>query len=101
MYDDDQMLMLSGIQHYMYCLRQWALIHVEQQWGENRWTSPPTWGRGLKLIIHLCQILRKELLGLRGFSATQLRDMRLFYEAWQLLDSNSSAVADEWRNEKN
>ena len=30
-YDDDQMLMLSGIQHYMFCPRQWALIHIEQQ----------------------------------------------------------------------
>ena len=38
-YDDDQMLMLSGIQHYMFCPRQWALIHVEQQWGENRLTA--------------------------------------------------------------
>lgn len=38
MYDDDQMLMLSGIQHYMYCPRQWALIHIEQQWDENRLT---------------------------------------------------------------
>jgi len=37
-YDDDQMLMLSGIQHYMFCPRQWALIHIEQQWGENRLT---------------------------------------------------------------
>ena len=39
MYDDDQMLMLSGIQHYMYCPRQWALIHVEQQWNDNRLTA--------------------------------------------------------------
>ncbi len=31
--------MLSGIQHYMYCPRQWALIHIEQQWGENRLTA--------------------------------------------------------------
>lgn len=38
MYNDDQMLMLSGIQHYMFCPRQWALIHIEQQWGENRLT---------------------------------------------------------------
>ena len=30
-YDEDQMLMLSGIQHYMFCPRQWALIHIEQQ----------------------------------------------------------------------
>ena len=38
-YDDDHMLMLSGIQHYMFCPRQWALIHVEQQWDENRLTA--------------------------------------------------------------
>ncbi len=37
-YDDDQMLMLSGIQHIMFCPRQWALIHIEQQWADNRLT---------------------------------------------------------------
>ena len=29
------MLMLSGIQHFRFCPRQWALIHIEQQWDEN------------------------------------------------------------------
>lgn len=37
-YDDDDMLMLSGIQHFRFCPRQWALIHVEQQWDDNRLT---------------------------------------------------------------
>lgn len=27
--------MLSGIQHFVFCRRQWALIHIEQQWQEN------------------------------------------------------------------
>ncbi len=27
--------MLSGIQHFAFCRRQWALIHIEQQWQEN------------------------------------------------------------------
>lgn len=31
-------LPLSGIQHYAFCRRQWALIHVEQQWRDNRLT---------------------------------------------------------------
>ncbi len=31
-YAEDDMLMLSGIQHYAFCPRQWALIHLEQQW---------------------------------------------------------------------
>ena len=31
----DEYLTLSGIQHFAFCPRQWALIHVEQQWKEN------------------------------------------------------------------
>ena len=27
--------MISGIQHFVFCRRQWALIHIEQQWAEN------------------------------------------------------------------
>ena len=38
MYTEDDMLMLSGIQHYMFCPRQWALIHIDQQWEDNRLT---------------------------------------------------------------
>ncbi|KDR96749.1 CRISPR-associated exonuclease Cas4 [Peptoclostridium litorale DSM 5388] len=34
-YSEDEMLMLSGIQHFYFCKRQWALIHVENQWVEN------------------------------------------------------------------
>jgi CRISPR-associated exonuclease Cas4 len=37
-YSEENMLMLSGIQHYMFCPRQWALIHIEQQWDDNRLT---------------------------------------------------------------
>lgn len=38
-YEDDEMLMLSGIQHFMFCPRQWALIHIGQHWEENRLTA--------------------------------------------------------------
>ena len=34
-YPPDELLPLSGIQHFCFCRRQWALIHVEQQWQEN------------------------------------------------------------------
>ena len=33
--DRDDYLMMSGIQHFSFCRRQWALIHLEQQWSEN------------------------------------------------------------------
>ena len=35
MYAEDDYLMISGLQHFAYCRRQWALIHIEQQWAEN------------------------------------------------------------------
>jgi len=34
-YTPEEMLPLSGLQHFLFCRRQWALIHVEQQWQEN------------------------------------------------------------------
>lgn len=34
-YNEDEYLLLSGIQHFAFCRRQWALIHIEQQWAEN------------------------------------------------------------------
>lgn len=34
-YNEDDYLLLSGIQHFAFCRRQWALIHIEQQWQDN------------------------------------------------------------------
>ena len=36
---DEEYLLLSGIQHFCFCRRQWALIHLEQQWQENLRTA--------------------------------------------------------------
>lgn len=36
---DNAALMLSALQHYAYCPRQFALIHIEQVWEENRYTA--------------------------------------------------------------
>jgi CRISPR-associated exonuclease Cas4 len=32
---EEDYLQLSGIQHFSFCRRQWALIHIENQWAEN------------------------------------------------------------------
>lgn len=42
MYKEDDYLMLSGIQHFCFCKRQWALIHIEQLWSDNESTSTGT-----------------------------------------------------------
>lgn len=39
MYDEDDYLMLSGIQHFCFCRRQWALIHLEQVWEDDDRTA--------------------------------------------------------------
>ncbi len=34
-YREEEFLQLAGLQHFTFCRRQWALIHIEQQWEEN------------------------------------------------------------------
>ena len=51
------------------------------------------WGSGM--IKSISQSLRSELPGLRGFSETNLKNMRAFYEAWNGIETNSSVTTDE------
>ena len=39
MIPESDYIMLSALQHYQFCPRQCALIHIEQQWAENRFTA--------------------------------------------------------------
>ena len=50
-------------------------------------TRNKNWGKGF--IEAISEQLRKELPGLRGFSAPSLRKMRTFYEEWKMLSDNS------------
>ena len=59
-------------------------------------TRKGVWGTGA--LVAISEQLRRELPGLRGYSATQMREMRLFYEAWIILDANSSVATDELEN---
>jgi len=38
-YNEDSYLMVSGIQHFAFCRRQWALIHIDEVWAENERTA--------------------------------------------------------------
>ena len=66
-------------------------------YGIGRYVSANTrkknWGQGAIEVIS--NQLKQELPGLRGFSATSMRNMRTFYEEWRLLESNSSVATDE------
>lgn len=50
-------------------------------------TRKKNWGSGF--IASISEQLRKELPGLRGFSAPSMRKMRTFYEEWMMLSDNS------------
>jgi CRISPR-associated exonuclease Cas4 len=39
MYDEDHLLPISALQHWLYCPRQCGLIHLEQVWAENKFTA--------------------------------------------------------------
>ena len=55
------------------------------------------WGKGA--LETISQQLEKELPGLRGFSARNLRYMRMFYEEWSELDlSGESAQIEQKSN---
>ncbi len=49
MYAEDDLLMISALQHLLFCPRQCALIHLEQVWTENRLTAE---GRLLHEHVH-------------------------------------------------
>ena len=76
-YVEDDFLMISGIQHFLFCKRQWALIHIEQQWQENVLTMEGQFlhekadqpelreKRGEKLIVRALPV-HSYLLGVTG-----------------------------------
>ncbi|MBP6871904.1 MAG: CRISPR-associated protein Cas4 [Bacteroidales bacterium] len=74
---EDDMLLLSGIQHIAFCERQWALIHIEQQWSENvltveghhlheRVDNPVESDKRGDVIVLRAVTLSSKLLGLNG-----------------------------------
>lgn len=81
-------------------LRAVKAVNQEQlalYYGIGRYVSVNTrnknWGSGM--VKSISQRLRQELPGLRGFGETSLRNMRLFYEAWNCIETNSSVPTDE------
>ncbi len=68
-YDEEDFLQLSGLQHFKFCRRQWALIHIENQWAENYRTAD---GRILHENAH-----NSEFSEQRGDKLIT-RDMRVF-----------------------
>jgi CRISPR-associated exonuclease Cas4 len=63
-FDDEELVPLSALQHWVYCPRQCALIHVEQCWSENVYTAE---GRNLHERVHEAESeSRGDVISIRG-----------------------------------
>ncbi len=77
MYPEEDYLQISGLQHFVFCQRQWALIHIEKQWFDNLRTvegemmhkrahdSSIKEMRGETLSVHAVQV-SSSILGVSG-----------------------------------
>ncbi len=72
MYSESDLLPISGLQHVAFCERQWALIHLERQWVENRLTAE---GRQMHERAHEQKEEWRE--GVRISRALPVRSLRL------------------------
>lgn len=94
--NDELMNVVQTIKDAILQSQQRALKAVNQEqlalyYGIGRYISVNTrkrnWGKGF--IESVSEQLRKEMPGLRGFSAPSMRKMRTFYEEWMMLSDNS------------
>ncbi len=65
-------ILLSALQHHLFCPRQCALIHVEQIWGENRFTA-----EGRVLHERTSELGQEKRRGVRVVTAMPLVSRRL------------------------
>ncbi len=56
---------------------------------------------GTNALQSISDKLKSDLPGLRGFSVTNLKKMRTFYDNWKSVDYNSSVATDEFNDEQN
>ncbi len=72
MYDENELLLLSALQHFLFCRRQWALIHLEQVWSENYFTAQ---GRTLHEKTHKSEAENRP--GIRIVRGLRIHSFRL------------------------
>ena len=75
-------------------------VQLAVYYGIGKYLSKNTrrFAYGTGALKAISEQLRKDMPGLRGFSETNLKNMRLFYEQWDFLDANSSVATDESSN---
>jgi CRISPR-associated exonuclease Cas4 len=71
MYNEEDCIMISGLQHIVFCPRQWGLIHIEQQWEENYLTA-----EGRQLHERVDSGYKEFRKGIRQYSSLSVRSLK-------------------------
>lgn len=97
MYAEDDLIMISALQHYAFCERQCALIHLEQAWAENRLTA-----EGKVLHDRVDQVSTQSRGDVRIATSVRIRSLRIgivgvidlleFHRLETPVDENASMV---------
>ena len=53
---EDELVPISALQHMLYCPRQCALIHIERQWAENRYTPKGTSSTNVSTMVEVSAV---------------------------------------------
>ncbi|HPW67161.1 MAG TPA: DUF1016 N-terminal domain-containing protein [Salinivirgaceae bacterium] len=106
MQDDDSIILLSQaveaiktaiLQGQYDAVKEVNRVQLSVYYAIGKYLSNNTrkgvWGSGA--IKKISEQLRKELPGLRGFSESSLKNMRIFYEEWSILDSGENKTNEE------
>lgn len=71
MFSEEDLIPISALQHYVFCPRQCALIHIERLWNENLFTAQ---GRSIHEQVHSVKAERRaDVRIVRGLRMHSLR----------------------------
>lgn len=71
-YSEEDCIAISGLQHLAFCERQWGLIHLDQEWAENKLTA-----EGKTLHERVDEGYKEFRKGLRQYSGLHVRSTEL------------------------
>lgn len=93
MYAENDLLPISALQHLLFCERQCALIHIEQVWNDNRFTTE---GRILHEKVH--ELGDETRAGVRIARALPLRSLKLGLNGVaDVVEFHREDGANKWR----
>lgn len=93
MYNDDELLPISALQHFVFCPRQCALIHIEQVWEENLLTAE---GRILHEKTHEGRIETRDGLRIERGMFLRLEKLGLIGKA-DVVEFHKPDEGGEWK----